>query len=300
MPLLYFMKLAAIDIGSNAVRLVIYRIFSGGQTVMKKLEFIRIPLRLGDDVFKDKMISQHKEDMLIKTMKAFSLIMEVHGVADYEACATSAMRDSMNGKELVAKVKKTTGINIEIIDGIRESQLILDSILNMFPDRGDFLNIDVGGGSTEMTLIHDHKPVMNSSFDIGTVRLLYGNVPQSEWERMQAWVQTNSEKMKGLVAVGTGGNINKAFRLLELKDLESTSHEKIKNLYESIREMTLKERIYKMRLNPDRADVIEPALKIHLSIMKWAGIKKIFAPNAGLKDGIIRELMKRNAAKIAG
>lgn len=287
------MKLAAIDIGSNAVRLVIYRLLDATRQDLKKLEFIRIPLRLGDDVFRDRIISPAKQETLEKTMQAFALIMEVHDVKHYRACATSAMREAANGSAIVQAVKKHTGIAIEVIDGITESELIRDSILSLFPGNGNFMNIDVGGGSTEMTLIHDHEPTLSATFDIGTVRMLYGQVPQHEWDRMQAWVKTNATLMQSLTAVGTGGNINKAFRIMGMRDLESTSFDKLKGLYDSLSEMTLKERIYKLRLNPDRADVIEPALKIHLRIMKWAGIRRIYAPNAGLKEGIIRSLLQR-------
>jgi exopolyphosphatase/guanosine-5'-triphosphate,3'-diphosphate pyrophosphatase len=293
-------KLAAIDIGSNAIRLMITRVLSGGKSPqLKRLEFIRIPLRLGDDVFQQRFISPQKEAQLTKAIQSFKLIMDVHQVADYTACATSAMRDAMNGVEIAERIKKSTGISIEIIDGMRESALILDSVMKFFPDNGDFLNIDVGGGSTEMTVIHDHKPVKSQSFNIGTVRLLYGSVNEEEWTRMERWVEDNAKLFKGLIAVGTGGNINKAFRMMDLGDRESMSYDKLKALYTMVKNMSLRERIYKLKLNPDRADVLEPALKIHLTIMKWVDIKKIYAPNAGLKDGIIEELLKKNQLLVA-
>jgi exopolyphosphatase/guanosine-5'-triphosphate,3'-diphosphate pyrophosphatase len=288
------MKLAAIDIGSNAVRLVIHRVLSEGGGQLKRLEFVRIPLRLGDDVFQTKTISAEKEELLSKTMQAFALIMDVHHVHDYRACATSAMRDAVNGAQIAEHIQKSTGIKIDIIDGMEESQLILDSVMRFFPDHGNFINIDVGGGSTEMTLIKNHKPIIGETFNIGTVRLLYESVDEKEWKRMEQWVSEVIVSTKNIVAVGTGGNINKALRMLEMTEKEAMSYDKLKALYQLLRSLTLKERIYKLKLNPDRADVLEPALKIHLQIMKWASIKKIYAPNAGLKDGIIRELLAKN------
>lgn len=292
------MKLAAIDIGSNAVRLIINRVLSedGGQ--LKRLEFVRIPLRLGDDVFQNGAISKEKEELLTKTIQAFALIMDVHHIHDYMACATSAMRDSANGRQVAARIEKKSGIKINIIDGMEESRLILDSVMRFFPDHGNFINIDVGGGSTEMTVIKNHKPVTGETFNIGTVRLLYDTVDEMEWKRMEKWIELEVVGLKNLVAVGTGGNINKALRMLDIGERESISYDKLKTLYQVIKGMTLKERIYKLKLNPDRADVLEPALKIHLQVMKWASIKKIYAPNAGLKDGMIRQLMENNHQEV--
>lgn len=293
------MKLAAIDIGSNAVRLIINRVLSedGGQ--LKRLEFVRIPLRLGDDVFQHGMISKEKEALLTKTIQAFALIMEVHHINDYMACATSAMRDSVNGSQVAARIEKKTGIKINIIDGMEESRLILDAVMRFFPEHGNFINIDVGGGSTEMTLIRNHRAVASETFNIGTVRLLYETVDSEEWKRMEKWLDLEVDGLKNLIAVGTGGNINKALRMLDIDERDAVSYDKLKTLHQVIKGLTLKERIYKLKLNPDRADVLEPALKIHLQIMKWAAIKKIYAPNAGLKDGIIRQLLDRNHQEVS-
>lgn len=285
------MKLAGIDIGSNAVRLIINRVMQNGGTQLKRAEFIRVPLRLGDDAFSQKYIGEAKEEQLLKTIQSFALLMEVHHVSHYRACATSAMRDAANGREVAQRIESETGIHIEIIDGYLESKLILESVMDFFSKEGDFLNIDVGGGSTEITVIHDRQAVYSQSFNIGTVRLLYGNVSDEEWDKMHSWVVSNSKNLKSLMAVGTGGNINKSLRMLGMGDRDSASFEKLKSLSNLIKDTTMKERIYKLKLNPDRADVIEPALKIYLSIMKWASIKKIYAPNVGLKDGIIKELV---------
>lgn len=290
------MKIAAIDIGSNAVRLIISRILADGK--MKRIEFIRVPLRLGDDVFHSKVLSVEKENLLRKTILSFKLLMEVHHVEDYRACGTSALRDALNAKEVLDRIERETELHIEIISGMEESRIILDSVMRFFPDQGNFLNIDVGGGSTEMTVIHDHLPVLSASFNVGTVRQLYGSVTQRDMNEMLMWVKEHASTLKGLIAVGTGGNINKVFKVLGLEDKSSLSYEKLKAFYNQIREMTLKDRIMKMNLNPDRADVIVPAVKIHLAIMKQAGIRKIFAPNAGLKDGLIEELAVRHMKEV--
>lgn len=290
------MKIAAIDIGSNAVRLIISRILSDGH--LKRIEFIRVPLRLGDDVFHSKVLSVEKAELLKKTIQSFKLLMEVHQVHDFRACGTSALRDALNGKEVVDRIHKETGISIEIISGMEESRIILDSVMRFFPEHGNFINIDVGGGSTEMTIIHDHQPVISASFNVGTVRQIYGSVSGQDMHDMLDWVKTNINGLKSIVAVGTGGNINKAFKMLSLEDKSSLSYDKLKTLYNQMKEMTLKDRILKLDLNPDRADVIVHALKIHLSIMKEAGIRKIFAPNAGLKDGLIEELASRHMKEV--
>lgn len=288
------MKLAAIDIGSNAIRLIIIRVLDHERGIIKRQEFIRIPLRLGDDVFRDGAISGNKIATLCKAMEAFRIIMDIHQVHDFRACATSAMREASNGQEVIDRVEQHSGIRIEIISGMLESKIILESVFNLFPNRGNFLNIDVGGGSTEMTLIEKHQVVKSVSFDVGTVRMLYAYPPESVWTSMQQWVEENVLPIKPVIAVGTGGNINKAFRMLGLSDRDGLNMEKLKSLYSQIKSLSVRDRMIEFRLNADRADVIEPALKIHLSILRWGDIKKIYAPNAGLKDGIIRELMEKN------
>jgi exopolyphosphatase/guanosine-5'-triphosphate,3'-diphosphate pyrophosphatase len=293
------LKLAAIDIGSNAIRLLISRVIPAGNAItFKKVEFIRAPIRLGDDVFQHGSIGEEKKRLLLDVMKAFKLIMGVHDVKDYRACATSAMRESSNGQELADLIQKETGIKLEIINGEQESALILKSLINYFPENGNYLNIDVGGGSTEMTLIIDHKPTISESFECGTVRMMEGKVDKDIFENMQEWVKEKTRKVGSLTAIGTGGNINKLCRLGGGGEGKPLSFEKLGKLYEQIVALPVKERIYDLRLNPDRADVIEHAAKIYLSIMKWARIDKIYCPNVGLKDGIISELWEKRIHKM--
>jgi exopolyphosphatase / guanosine-5'-triphosphate,3'-diphosphate pyrophosphatase len=289
------LKLAAIDIGSNAMRLLISRVLPdmGNGVQFKKVEFIRIPVRLGDDAFRHQMISPEKAELFMKAMQAYKLIMEIHDVKDFKACATSAMREAENGPELVKRVKDELGIDIEIVSGNLESGLILKSVLNYFPEDSDYLLIDVGGGSTEMTIIKNHMPILSKSFDLGTVRMMDGRSMKKAQKEVEEWVKENTRKLDKLVAVGTGGNINRLHRMAVNDDEKPMSIDKLEKLYEQIKEMTIKDRIYKLKMNPDRADVIEYAAKIYLNIMKWAKIDKIYCPQGGLKDGIISELWEK-------
>lgn len=289
------MTFASIDIGSNAVRLLISRVISeDGRTELKKVEFVRVPLRLGDDVFRTGKVSKEKKQLLYKSLEAYKLLMEVHQVDDYIACGTSAMREASNGKKIMDKVLKEFDLKIEIISGKRESEIILKSVMNYFPENGNYLNIDVGGGSTEMTVIDDHKPVLSVSFDIGTVRLLDGMVPAYTWKQIEKWVIDNTARFKSLTGIGTSGTINKLYRMGQKGKEGFLAYQKLEEMYEMLRAMSIQDRIEKLKLNPDRADIIEPAALIYLKIMKWANIEKLYAPEAGLKDGIMHELMERN------
>jgi len=289
------LKLAAIDIGSNALRLLIVRILPEHKTGdFKKVEFVRIPLRLGDDVFTEGKIGSEKKKLFLMAMQAFKLIMDIHGVVDYMACATSAMREASNGKSLVDSVRKQFDFQIEIISGEEESRLILQSVMESIQRKGNFLNIDVGGGSTEITYIHDGQPRESRSFPIGTVRLMDGKVKQETWDDMEAWVKKQSSRLKGIKGLGTGGNISKLYRMSGSQQKgEFMSIEYLEALYSRICVMPVKDRIYELRLNPDRADVIEYAARIYLQIMKWSKVDEILAPRAGLKEGLILEVFSR-------
>lgn len=289
------MKLAAIDIGSNALRLLIVRILPDHKTGdFKKVEFVRIPLRLGDDVFSLGKIGSEKKKLFMMAMQAFKLIMDIHGVKDYLACATSAMREAGNGNSIVELVKKQFDLKINIISGEEESRLILQSVMESIQRKGNFLNIDVGGGSTEITYIHDGKPRESRSFPVGTVRLMDGKVKQETWDEMEAWVNKQASRLKGIKGLGTGGNISKLYRMSGAQQTgEFMSVKQLETLYEKIKSMPLKDRIYSLRLNPDRADVIEYAARIYLQIMKWSKVDEIIAPRAGLKEGLILELFSR-------
>ncbi len=288
------MKIAAIDIGSNAIRLLISRALpSENGLQFKKVEFIRIPLRLGDDVFTKGKIGEEKKKLFIMTMNAFKLIIDIHKVKVYMACATSAMREAENGQAIVKRVEKKLGLKIHIISGEKESQLILKSVLNYFPQSGNYINIDVGGGSTEMTIIRNHVPIISKSFPVGTVRLMDGMVDPKIWKDMEKWVLKNTKGIQDLAALGTGGNINKLHRMLSKNANAAVPFSALKELHNKISNLPIQERIYKLKLNPDRADVIEHAGKIYLSIMEWANIKEIYSPAAGLKEGIILELWEK-------
>ncbi|MBX7205455.1 MAG: exopolyphosphatase [Bacteroidia bacterium] len=289
------MKFASIDIGSNALRLLIARWVPDNATEpFKRIEFVRVPLRLGDDAFRKKSISKEKRQLFYKALEAFRLLMDVHDVDDYMACATSALREADNGKKIIAKVQQKLDLTIEIITGKRESELILASIKNYFPENGNYLTIDVGGGSTEMTIIDNHIPVVSESFNIGTVRMLDKAVKEKTWTEAEKWVKQHTAGLTKVTAIGTSGTLNKLYRMGQQKPAEAfLTYTKLDELHRMLKKYSVKERTEKLQLNPDRADVIEPSAFIYLKIMKWAGCEKIYSPNAGLKDGILLELASR-------
>lgn len=287
------MKLAAIDIGSNAVRLQVVRTMEeDARTKFRKIEFVRIPIRLGDDAFRDHCISRPKKEMFYKAMQSFWLLMDLYGVDYYMACATSAMREAENGARIIRKVEKDIGLSIEIISGKRESELILGSIRDFFEVKGNYLSIDVGGGSTEMAVISDRRVVNSISFDIGTVRMVDGAVKNKTWQTIEHWVRHKTEGLENMQAVVTSGTISKIFRLLGNEAQGPIySRNQLKEFHRKVSKMSLQERIDTYRLNPDRADIIETSADIYLRILSWAGITQILSPeNAGLKDGILNEL----------
>ena len=293
------MRYAAIDIGSNAVRLLIADIIeSGRETSFKKNTLIRVPLRLGDDAFLDKRISEKKSDELLKTMTAFKLLIDVYKVEDYRACATSAMREAENGAELVQLIKEKAGINLEIVEGQSEANIIYSSHIEQTLERKkNYLYIDVGGGSTELSIFSEGKVKGSKSFPIGTVRMLDNADTEEAWEDIKEWIKINSKQYPNLIGIGTGGNINKLFKMSEEKDGMPLSLIKLREMYHYLNAFSLKERITVLGLNQDRADVIIPACEIYLSVMKWAGVKLIHVPRVGMVDGIIQLLIEKNRAQ---
>lgn len=290
------MRYASIDIGSNAVRLLIADISDTSEPVtFKKNTLIRVPLRLGDDAFIDKKISAKKIDHLVKTMHAFHSLMDVYGVTDYRACATSAMREAVNGPEIVEKVKAEAGINLEIVGGQIEANIIYASHFEEKLDKKkNYLYIDVGGGSTELSFFSDNALVASQSFNIGTIRILDNQDKDETWKEMERFIQSNTKSYKNITGIGTGGNINKLFKLSEEKEGKPLAYNKLKSLHHHLSSYSLKDRIYILGLNQDRADVIIPAALIFLTVMRWANIKNIFVPKVGMVDGIIQLLIEKN------
>jgi exopolyphosphatase/guanosine-5'-triphosphate,3'-diphosphate pyrophosphatase len=289
------LKFAAIDIGSNAVRLQIARLNdTGGPEPYKRVEFVRIPIRLGDDAFHDGKIGKEKRKVFYKAMEAFSLLMQVYGVERYMACATSAMREASNGEKIADRVEKDTGLRIEIIDGKRESQLILKSIQHLFEPGKNYLTIDVGGGSTEMTVIKDRIAYDPVSFDVGTVRFLDKGASGKNLKRLEEYVKGHTAEVQNTRAIATSGTINKIASMINPASKEmAISTVQLDEFYHNMKKMSLQQRIEHYKLNPDRADVMEPSADIYLRILKWAGIGQMWAPSAGLKDGILYELLER-------
>lgn len=293
------MMFAAIDIGSNAVRLLFCNVFENkGKPVFKKAELVRVPLRLGEDSFITGKISRLKYTRLIATMKAFRYLMDAYGVADYKACATSAMREASNAQEIIAGIKKETGIKVLMIDGKTEAELIYYNHEDEYLDRkGTYFFIDIGGGSTEISISCKNKKVASKSFDIGTVRLLKDRVSINKWDDFRQWIKENAKNYRPMTAVGTGGNINKLSRMAGVKKGMPISKGKLKRLEELLQAYSFEERIRVLGLKPDRADVIVPAAKILVTALKMAGIEKMIVPEIGLTDGMVHQLYENYRKK---
>lgn len=288
------MKIAAIDIGSNAVRLQIARVNNEvGEEPFKKVEFVRIPIRLGDDAFNEGKISKDKREIFYKAMQSFALLMDVYEVEAYMACATSAMREAKNGEKIVEKVFEKSGINIDIINGKRESELILKSIQQHLEPGKSYLTIDVGGGSTEMTVIKNRKAYDSVSFDVGTIRLLDNAVKKKTWDEIEQYVKGHVKDFTDAEAIATSGTINKIAMIINPALDPHITTAQLETFYADVKKMSMKERIEKYKLNPDRADVIAPSASIYLKILGWGNIDKMHAPSAGLKDGILYELLEK-------
>lgn len=289
------MKIAAIDIGSNAARLLINEVkISNNKPEFIKLNLLRIPLRLGMDVFTMGMIGQEREKMVIDSMKIFSDLMKIYKVDHYRACATSAMRDASNGNEIIRQVKETSGINIEIISGDEEATLIYENHVAEGLDKEfSYLYIDVGGGSTELTFYENGKMVYEKSFNIGTIRLLNNLVTPENWQEMKEEIKKNIVSKRPLVAIGSGGNINKVFSMSKTKDGKPMTLAHLKKVYKEFNELSVEERMTKHTLREDRADVLVHALRIFNNVMSWSDISRIFVPKISVADGLIHNIFSQ-------
>jgi exopolyphosphatase/guanosine-5'-triphosphate,3'-diphosphate pyrophosphatase len=289
---------AAIDIGSNAVRLLVSTITEQKgreDTDFRKTSLVRVPIRLGEDVFEKSVISEKNIERMVDTMQAFNLLMKSHGIEKYKACATSAMREAKNGAEVVEKIKAKTGVEIEIIDGNHEAAIIAATDLHeLIKNDCNYLYVDVGGGSTEYTLYSSGKTVASRSFKVGTVRLLNDLVDDGAWEEMEKWVRETTKPYKKIDLIGSGGNINNIFKTSGKKEGKPLSLAYIKKYNDLLNSLSYEERVMDLKLKSDRADVIIPASKIYLSSMKWARADNIFVPKIGLADGIIKSLYNDN------
>ena len=290
-------KYGAIDIGSNAIRLLISSVHEekGKKTRFKKTSLVRLPIRLGSDVFLTGKISEENIARMIDTMQAYQLLMKTHKVIRYKACATSAMREAENGKEVVDLIEKKTGIQIDIIDGTNEAAIIaMTDLHDLVNTDATYLYVDVGGGSTEFTLYHNGQTIISKSFKLGTVRLLNNVVADITWEEAQKWVEKITKGYTRLSLIGSGGNINNIFKNSRKTVGKPLSFLYLSSYYELLKSMSYEERIWELNLNQDRADVILPATKIYLSAMKWSKARKIYVPKIGLSDGIIKSLYNDN------
>lgn len=286
------MKIAAIDIGSNAARLLINEVkISNRKPEFIKLNLLRIPLRLGMDVFTMGMIGEEREKMVIDSMKIFSDLMKIYKVDHYRACATSAMRDASNGDDIIRLVKETSGINIEIISGDEEATLVYENHVAEGLDKEfAYLYIDVGGGSTELTFYENGKMVYEKSFNIGTIRLLNNLVSPQNWDEMKDEIKKNIVSKKPIVAIGSGGNINKVFSMSKTKDGKPMTLAHLKKVYKEFNELSVEERMTKYTLREDRADVLVHALRIFNNVMSWSDISRIFVPKISVADGLIHNI----------
>ncbi len=286
-------KYAAIDIGSNAIRLLVANIIEekGKEPQFKKSSLVRVPIRLGADSFTVGEISDTNATRMIDAMKAFKLLMNVHGVEKYMACATSAMREANNGQEVADIIKKKTGIKIDIIDGKKEAAIIASTDLHQLIEKDKtYLYVDVGGGSTEFTVFANGKLVTSKSFKIGTVRLLDGLISENVWKSVEMWIREALDPYKRIALIGSGGNINKLFKLSGREVGKPLSFIYLNAQYQFLQSLSYEQRVSELGLNPDRADVIIPATRIYLSAAKWSGAQKIYVPKIGLADGIIKSL----------
>lgn len=287
------MILAAIDIGSNAARLLITEVVEHAheKPTFNKLNLFRVPLRLGFDVFETKLISPEKITMLQDTMLGFKHLMNAYKVDSVKACATSAMRDAKNSDEVLKAVSKSSGIQIDIITGDMEANLVYENhVAENLDKENSYMYIDVGGGSTELSFFTNGVLVFKKSFNIGTIRLLKDLVKESQWEEMKTTIKTITRDQKKVVAIGSGGNINKVFSLSKKKDGKPLSLDLLRDYYKELKSFTLSERMIQYNLRKDRADVIVPALSIYINAMRWASADEIFVPKIGLADGLVRHL----------
>lgn len=290
------MKFAAIDIGSNAARLQISSVLENdGIISFKRIEYVRFALRLGHDVFSDGAISPESEVRIFKLLHAYKLLMDLHEVKDYAICATSAMREASNSAEIITRIHKILDMKIQIIDGSREAELINDVVVQSLHPKKNYLHIDVGGGSTELNIYRHREKLASKSFKIGSVRLLEGTEKEGDWEKMRNWISHQKELISGdIEAIGTGGNIAKLFNLSKpTAEEKSMTFDALFEMAAYVGSFSFEERVNKLRLNTDRADVIVPAASIYLTAMELGGCKSILVPDLGLKDGILQMLYDR-------
>ncbi|MBE0390436.1 MULTISPECIES: Ppx/GppA phosphatase family protein [unclassified Flavobacterium] len=286
-------KYAAIDIGSNAMRLLIVNIIEqeGKEPQFNKSSLVRVPIRLGQDAFTVGEISQENIDRMVDAMTAFNLLMKVHKVQSYRAFATSAMREAYNGKEIVELIQEKSNVTIEIIDGKKEAAIIASTdLLHLLNTDKTYLFVDVGGGSTEFTIFSNGKIITSRSFKAGTVRLLNNMVCDLVWEEIEKWIKINTEDFEEVTLIGSGGNINKLFKMSGKTQEKPLSYIYINSQYAFLNSLTYDQRISELGLNPDRADVIIPAVRIYLNAMKWSGARQIYVPKIGLSDGIVKAM----------
>jgi exopolyphosphatase/guanosine-5'-triphosphate,3'-diphosphate pyrophosphatase len=296
------MKLASIDIGSNAARLLISEVTldTYGKPEFNKLNLVRVPLRLGFDVFEKGEISKEKRNMIMETMKAYAHLLRAYDVEHVKACATSAMRDAENSVDIIRKVKLETGIEIKVISGDEEASIIYENhIAENLDKEHSYLYIDVGGGSTELTFFNEGKLMYKESFNIGTIRLLKDMVNESIWDEMKDHIRKNTKSKLPMIAIGSGGNINKIFSISKKKEGKPLSIDLLKDYFKEFSNVSLEQRIRIYKLREDRADVIVPALLIYINVMRWAGIEEIYVPKIGLVDGLIQHLYEELSTSLS-
>ena len=286
-------KYAAIDIGSNAIRLLVSNVIETkkNEPQYKKVSLVRVPIRLGKDVFEKGVISEENKLRMLEAMKAYKLLMKVHKTKKFTACATSAMREAKNANEVVNLIKQETGIDIQIIDGATEAKIISSTDLDTYIEQDkSYLYVDVGGGSTEPTFFSKGKVIVSKSFKMGTVRVLDKSDTKKTFKKIELWIKKHGKNLDEINLIGSGGNINTIYKRSGVKPGKPLSYVYLKAHYQFLKSMTYEERISVLSLNPDRSDVIIPATKIYLSAMKWSGASKVYVPKIGLVDGIVRSL----------
>lgn len=288
-------KFGAIDIGSNAIRLLIANVIENkeAEPKFKKSSLVRVPIRLGVDAFVSGSISKKNTTRMVDAMNAFKLIMRVHGVEKFKACATSAMREAKNGEEIVNIIKEKTDIQIDVINGKKEAAIISSTDLkHLINSDESYLYVDVGGGSTEFTIFSNGRIINSISFKIGSVRLINNSKETNKllFKKVESWIKINTKNLDKISLIGSGGNINRIFKMSGQTVGKPLSYAYMQAQYKSLKKMSYEERVIELGMNPDRADVIVPASKIYLSSMKWSGATKIFVPKIGLADGIIKSL----------
>jgi len=297
---LKIVKFAAIDIGSNAIRILISNVIQteDESVYFQKNALVRVPIRLGEDSFTMGEISKRNIKRMVKAMKAFKLLMNVHGVSEYLAFGTSALREANNGSYVIDRIKKKAGVKVEIIDGTKEAEIISNSKISDFLNtRKTLLLVDVGGGSTEFSILNEGKNITSKSFKIGTVRLINNMVDERVWEQIKIWLQKHTKEFDKITLLGSGGNINKLIKLTKVKEGKPMSLISLNVIYKELESLSYEERMINFELNPDRADVILPAARIYLKALEWSGGQNIYVPKVGLSDGMIKYLYKKSKKK---